>query len=156
MQQSNTPYIVRVEVNKPFQVITSHTEGGKTKEIIITYLTEAEEKLIDNGEIVKLKRGSLTFEVRNSDEVGKSNIYTYGVIDFTRGSKDYEMLKNEMWFNHLTHRGVNILANYDYNENIAVSDIPGGRWYDTVRVEVITQFKHGQLGKPKRCIIFKR
>ena len=44
MQQSNTPYIVRVEVNKPFQVITSHTEGGKTKEIIITYLTEAEEK----------------------------------------------------------------------------------------------------------------
>ena len=43
MQQSNTPYIVRVEVNKPFQILSSQTEGGKTKEIIITYLTESEE-----------------------------------------------------------------------------------------------------------------
>ena len=66
------------------------------------------------------------------------------------------MLKEETWFNHLTHRGVNVLANYNYKENTAISDIPGGRWYDTVRTEVITQFKHGQLGKPKSCIIFKR
>ena len=150
MQQSNAPYIVRVEVNKPFQVISSHTEGGKTKEIIITYLTESEEKLIDSGKVVKLKRGSLTFEV------SEKNILVKGAIDFTNGSVDYEMLKEMMWFNHLAQSGVNILADYNYKENTAVSDIPGGRWYDTVRTEVVTQFKHGQLGKPKRCVIFKR
>ena len=150
MLQSNNPHIVRVEVNKSFQVISSHSEGGKTKEIIITYLTEAEEKLINSCEVVNLERGCLTFEVR------KSNIYAYGEIDFTKGSDDYEMLKGMTWFNHLTLRGVDVLANYNYKQNIAVSDIPGGRWYDTVRTEVITQFKHGQLGKPKRCVIFKR
>lgn len=137
-------------MNKPFQVISYHTEGGRTKEIIITYLTEDEEQRIDNDEVIDIQRGSLTFEI------SKSKIYAYGEIDFTRGSDDYKVLEDMTWFNHLTLKGVDVLANYDYKQNIAVSDIPGGRWYDTVRPEVVTQFKHGQLGKPKRCVIFKR
>jgi len=137
-------------VNKPFQIITCHTEKGRTCEIIMTYLTEEEEYKIDNDEVVKLERGSVTFEV------SKSKIYAYGEIDFRTGSEDYEVLADMTWLNHCTLRGVNVLSNYNYKHNTATSDIPSGRYYDSMSPEVVAQFKHGQLGKPKRTVIFKR
>lgn len=115
----------------------------------MTHLNEKEEKSLDDAGVVKLKRGSLTFNVFKKD------VYCYGEIDYNKGSDDYETLSNQDWFIDCDMQGVMVPSNYDYENNIIVSDIKGGRWYDTVKTEIVAQFKHGQLGKPKRSIIFK-
>lgn len=115
----------------------------------MTHITKEEEDALDNGEMIKIKRGKLTFNIE------KKNVLCYGQIDFSTGSDDYEELKNQTWFNDYDLAGVTVPSNYDYEENVIASDIKGGRYYDTTKVEIVTQYYHGVLGKPKRTIIFK-
>lgn len=119
------------------------------KDIIMTHISEEEEKALDDGKDIMIRRGKLRVKVP------KDKVYAYGEIDFKTGSEDYETLEGMNWLNTMELCGVHILSNYDYKNNIARSDIRGGRWYDTTNVAQVCQFKHGQLGKPKRTIIFR-
>lgn len=115
----------------------------------MTHITENEEKALDNNETISITRGSCTFKIP------KNKVYAYGEIDFNKGSDDYNTLADMNWFDRMELHGVDILSRYNYKHNTALSDRKGGRWYDTTRPELVCQFKHGQLGKPKRTIIFK-
>lgn len=147
MLNLNTIYTTKVKVDKPYQIIMSPSDSNKN--IIMTYISEDEEKALDNDEVVKLKRGKQTFTI------SRRNVYAYGEIDFTTGSEDYELLTEKNWFGNIELVGVLVPVGYDYKDNLIYNKVKGGTWYDTIRTEVICQFKHGQLGKPKRTVIFK-
>ena len=134
---------------KPFQTIDYPSTSATKKIVIVTYLTKEEEDTLDEVGLLTIKRGKLTFEIEKKD------VYCYGEIDFNKGSDDYEMLAEQRWFDDCTMLAVTVPSDYDYENNVIESDIKGGRWYDTTRVEVVSQFYHGRLGKPKRTIIFK-
>lgn len=110
----------------------------------MSYLTQDEEDEIDEGNTIILRRGSCTFCV------SKNNIFAYGAIDYD-DDDDLDIIADKTWFDTGSMFGVKVAANYDYNTN----KMEIKRWYDTTDPVAICRFKHGQLGKPERSIIFR-
>lgn len=133
---------------KNFYTMVSRFDGPISIHTIMTYLTKDEEVDIDNKKTITIQRGSREFTISPRD------IYCYGEIDFNTGSDDYKELAKLKFLNHLCFCGVWIEANYDYKNHCCYSPIKRKQWYDTTRPEIVAQYTHGILGKPKRCIIF--
>lgn len=136
---------------KDFMVICSRSISKVENEnIIITYLTDKEEKALDNTGIVVLERGEHKFVV---DKTSKP---IYGPIDFHRGSDDYAVIETMDWLNHITGQGIIVPSDYNYDEHCCYSLIKRVRSYDTTNPAIVAQYMHGCLGKPEKTIIFKR
>lgn len=112
-------------------------------------LTEDEEKRLDNKETIEIIREGTKFTIAPTD------VYCYGNIDFHTGSDDYKQLAKFTFLNHLCFCGIWVPADYNYDKHVCYSEIGRPTWYDTTRPEVLAQYVHGILGKPKRTIIFK-
>ena len=125
-----------------------HTYNRTTKAIIMSYLTEAEEKAIDDEEEITIKRGNCSFPV------SIKNIYVYGNIDFSKDSEDLDRLSNFDWFTIKDMQGVCIPANYEYETHSCYSKMDKPEYFDTTRAECVCKYVHGFLGHPKRCVIF--
>lgn len=131
------------------RVITCRTDKAAKEAIMMTYITEDEEKQLDEGYDIRIKRGPYSFNVKPSD------VECYGIIDFHRGSEDLEIIASFDWLRHLTFCGVVVPSNYDYENHCAYSDLKIARVYDTTRPEVVAQYFHGTLNKPERTLIFR-
>lgn len=133
---------------KDFYTMVSRFDSGVAIRTIMTYITPEEEQALDDKKTITIDRGSRRFEISPKD------VYCYGHIDFRSGSDDYKQLAKMKFLNHLSFCGIWIEANYDYKKHCCYSPIRRKQWYDTTRPEVLAQYTHGVLGKPKLCIIF--
>lgn len=141
-------YQFPVYQTKDFFVMVSRFDGPCVIQTIMTYITEEEEKQLDNKKIIEIERGSRLFQIAPRD------VYCYGEIDYHNGTEDYNELAKLKFLNHLSLCGIWIKADYDYEHHVCYSSIKKPTWYDTTRPEVLSQYTHGILGKPKRSIIF--
>ena len=121
---------------------TNH-KGGE-RPVIMTAITEEEEKLIDEDKTITIKRGNTKFTV------SKKNIYGYGHIDFSNNSDDREDVDNFNFLDNLDSSGYPI-DSIDYDKGVFT-----GRWYATWHPFVVCQLMHAYLGKPERVCIFRK
>ena len=129
--------------------ISSHIEGKKGTTVVMTSITEDEEKELDKGNTICVLRGGFKVTINPDD------IYCYGIIDFHDDSEDMDIMADFDWLSHLRFGGVYVPANYDYDKHCAYSDINVARRYDTFRPEIVAQYVHGIIGKPERTVIFR-
>lgn len=131
-----------------YQTIVSHTNTG-SYDIIMTDINNKDEYALDHNQFVILKRGNRLFIINPKD------VYFYGDVDFTTGSEDMEAISNVTWFNQLKY-GIKIPSDYDYETHSQIIDgTYRGRTHETFKPELVVQYKHGCLGKPKKIVIFK-
>lgn len=132
-----------------YQVISSHFINKLEKELIVIIpITEQEEHRLDNG-FLKVKKGNVEFNIY------ANQIICYGEIDLSTNSDDFNVIENMNFLDHLTGIGICVPSRYNYEEHCAYSPNRKPLYYDTVNPAIVTQYKHGILGKPKRCCIFK-
>ena len=133
----------------PFYIIVTNKNILCKYSIVMTSITEKEEKLIDAQQEITIERGGVKFNISSK------NVYCYGTIDYTDYSDDLDVIADFSWLNHLSFRGVVIPANYDYNTHTCKSILNIPKQYDTFKPDVVAQFGHGCLGKPEKTAIFK-
>lgn len=123
--------------------------SGKVVYIIISYLSETEEKELDNIGRVVLKRGNEQFKISIRD------VYCYGEIDFSTNSQDFKQLDDfDLCSIKLMH-GQDIWSDYSYAQHKCFSPTNRVRWTETWSSAIYAQQCHGMIGKPERTIIFK-
>ena len=133
-----------------YQSIYYHSIDKRVNEsIVIIPITEAEEKSLDSGEL-RVDKGNQRFTIT------KSELICYGEIDLSTNSDDYKVIENMKWLDSLGFQGLCIPSDYDYNEHACYSPTGRLRYYETWNPAVAAQYRHGCLGKPKRCCIFKQ
>ena len=143
-------HIIKLPVREDYySLVSKKTVSKQNESVVMTYITEAEEKAIDKGKTITLKRGNLKFTIQ------PSNIYCYGEIDFNNDSEDMDVISTFNWLDHLITRGVCVPSNYDYNKHECISINKRPMWYDTTKCELYAKYVHACLGKPKRCLIFR-
>lgn len=131
-------------------VVMCHFSDGRAKQVFfIAPITEKDEVNIEdeNFSSLTLQNGKRKIIVR------KQQIIYYGEMDFTTSSEDYEIIKDSNLFNCNSSR---IPANYDYNNHTCRQEKGLQMFWETFRPELIVQYFHGLLNKPKYCIIFKQ
>lgn len=147
---TNRVFEIPIITREDYYAIKVPSDKGRDKVIIITSLTEEEDKALDKGETIIIERGKHKFLVEHK------NIYCYGEIDFTNGSEDMEIISDFNWYgNSGADYGFHIPANYDYEAHRCYSPSRKPMFYDTFSVDRITQYCHAFIGKPKMTIIFK-
>lgn len=132
-----------------YLILDRHKLPKGTREVVMTFISEEEEKLIDNlkENHIVIRRGKRIFKVY------PNNIYCYGEVDF----KNDDDIKQINSFNFITRdfQGYIIPSNYDYDKHIAYSDNRKSYKYtETWNSGIVAKYAHGCLGKPKRIIIF--
>lgn len=127
-----------------------HFSDGKARKVFyIAEIDESVEELIEDKQVDII---SLSINEKVI-KIPKTNICFYGEMDFKTGGEDYETIK----YNDDLFAGNSsvIPANYNYaNHSCSYND--NFKVWETFRPELIVQYFHGLLGKPKRCVIFKR
>lgn len=135
---------------KGYQIISSHSINKmEVENIIMIPITEKEEQQLDNTGVLHWRRNEFSFVITAESKP------IYGAIDFHTNSDDYYIIEEMNWFSHLVSLGVCVPSDYNYEEHCCYSPIKYSRYYDTVNPAVVAQYKHGTLGKPERCCIFK-
>ena len=137
-------------ISKDYQTVICHTEkvGNKIKSqtrILMTWISDKEEALLDKGKAITITRGGITFDL-DSD-----NIFSYGEVDFHDGTEDYDALNELIPFRDVVH----IPLNYDYDTHTCKTKTKCYQTYETDNIGAMAQYAHGRLGKPKRVVIFK-
>ena len=112
--------------------------------VIITAISEEEEKLLDDNKTITIERDNAKFAI------SKKNIYGYGHIDFSNSSDDREDVDNFNFLDNLDFGGYPI-DSFDYDRGIFT-----GGWYSTWHPFVVCQLMHAYLGKPERVCIFRK
>lgn len=136
-----------------FQTLTYHTNKKKagiaSRTVLMSYLTEEEEKALDEGNKVKLIRKDL-----NGKEykfvVSTKSTFGYGEVNLNNGSDDAELVDKFKILENLDFCGYPIPV-FDYHH----SELLGG-WFATWSPLTVCQYAHCKLGKPKRIIIFRK
>lgn len=138
---------IPMPITPNFHILTK-TEGVKTRNVIImSNLTEDEEKTLESiGEVI-LERGDEHFLVESK------NVHCYGEIDFTN-QEDVNVIKALKILNHLSSTGIPFVANYDYERHSCFTDNGKIKYGETWNPFDLVQYAHGCLEKPKRVIIF--
>lgn len=137
-------YIVR-----PFE------KGNGELRCIITYLTDIEEKLLDSGETITIKRKSITRDQHDIYfVVDPNNCFGYGDLKFDNSNNDLNNMEKLDWFRRY-YVDIFIPTNYNYENHTVTSDIKGGRYYDTSNPKIFLPFMHGCLNKPEKVVIFR-
>lgn len=131
-------------------LVMCHFNDGKTTKVF--YIAEIDKSIED--EIENKKSEFIKFPIKgNVINIPKTQICFYGEMDFITGSEDYETIKD---YDDLFSGNPSFIpANYNYNEHSCTIEDNFKIW-ETFRPERIVQYFHGRLGKPKRCMIFKR
>lgn len=137
---------IQFTTNLPYYIISCHSDRRVTS-IIMTSITKAEEELLDIQRYIDIVRGNMKFNIT------LDSTHYYGNIDFSNNSEDMRIIAGANWFKTLP-QGKVIPANYDYKTHSAETDINCYRWYETFKPELIAQYAHAVIGKPKRTIIF--
>ena len=137
-------------ISKDYQTVICHTEkaGNKIKSqtrILMTWISDKEEALLDKGRAISITRGGITFDL------DKDNIFSYGEVDFHDGTEDYDALNELIPFKDIVH----IPLNYDYDTHTCKTKTKCYQTYETDNIGAMAQYAHGRLGKPKRVVIFK-
>ena len=132
-------------------LVMCHFNDGKAKKVF--YIAEIDESI--ENEIENKKSEFINFLIKgNVVNIPKTQICFYGEMDFTTGSEDYETIKD---YDDLFSGNSSIIpANYNYDTHSCEIKEDILKTWETFRPELIVQYFHGRLGKPKRCIIFKR
>ena len=133
-----------------YSMISRKRLDKRIESVVMSYITEEEENLIDKGKTIKITRGDKKFIIK------PENIYCYGIIDFHNGSEDIDIISTFTWLDHLIIRGVCIPSNYNYDKHQCVSINKKPMWYDTTKCEELARYVHGFLSKPERTIIFRQ
>lgn len=136
--------------NDYYSMVSKKRLDKRTECVIMSYITEKEEELIDNGKTIVIKRGNTKFTIN------PANIYCYGIIDFHPDSEDIDIISTFNWLDHLIIRGICIPANYNYDKHQCLSINKKPMWFDTLRCDYLARYAHGFLGKPERTIIFRQ
>lgn len=144
-------FVIKLPTRDDYYCMVSKKRLDKrTESVVMTYITEQEENLIDEGNNIIIHRGNQNFKVKASD------IYCYGIIDFNNNSEDMDIISTFSWLDHFTIKGVCLPANYNYNKHQCVSINKKPMWYDTTKCEELARYAHGYLGKPERTLIFRQ
>lgn len=118
--------------------------------IIMAPITEEQEKSLDREEIIVLED-----QYNRTFIVTPKNCYAYGKLDLSPRSEDINKIIKARLFKGF-YINIVCLTNYDYDSHTVISDVPGGRWYETDNVENYLPFLHGKIGKPERVVIFRK
>lgn len=132
-----------------YYILTSRTDINEKFQIIISYLTDEEEKRLDDGESITITRGSL------KAPIDSHNVYCYGEVDFSKDSKDLEQIAIFNFLSHLNFTGARIPSDYDYETHTCHSPIPFYRYTETWRPEVLTRYAHACINKPSKIVLFR-
>lgn len=116
---------------------------------MMTYITEDEEKVLDNGKELHLVRGTMEFNI------SPRKVYCYGHVDFTTDSSDYNIIEDFDFLNYLNDVGIHIPSDYRYKTHSCYSPIDRVRWTETWNPAEVAQYAHGRIGKPDRIVLFK-
>lgn len=116
--------------------------------IVMTYLNDYEEKLLDKRQHIVISRGALKFNVH------PQYVVAYGDLDLSPNSSDIQMIERTGAFDRHSIR-IFMPSEYNYETHTVTSDRPAGRWYETDWCITFLPFVHGCLNKPVRSIIFK-
>lgn len=135
-------------ISTNYHTLTKFKEGKSVRKVIVTYISDKEEKDIDNGvNFLTLERGDKTFYISLKD------ILTYGNVDFT--NKDDLSQLNKIKLFKDTLNCVYRYSNYDYTTHTCKSDIRIPKWTEVIDTVDLVKYAHGCLNKPDRIIIFK-
>lgn len=136
-----------------FQTLTYHTskkaKGINSRVVLMSYLTEAEEKQLDDGNRITIIRKDVEGHPHKF-VVSPKSTYGYGEVDLHNGSDDADLIDKFKFLENLDFGGYPI-PTFNYNESTLL-----GSWYATWSPLVVCQYAHCKLGKPKRIIIFKK
>ena len=137
--------------NPNYHILYSEKNRQTNKEVIMTYLTEEEEKLIDNlgKEVLQLERGSRTFSI------SVNRIYCYGEVDF-HNNEDLKTIDSFNFLDNIGSIGVPVFADYDYETHTCNSPTKHYRWSQTFSPKRLAMFAHAVIGKPQRIILFNQ
>ena len=150
MLQLNTEMkVVSLPTRDDYFTMIRHIRDVNSYTVNMTGISEKEEEAIDDNKVLFLDRGGCTFEV------SVKNIICYGEIDFNKNSDDFYELADLEWCGNDSMRGVDIPARYDYPTHTCKTPVKCIQTFDTMRFELVAQYAHGFLGKPKRVAIFK-
>lgn len=141
---------IHCKILKDFLILDRNKDKVVTKTIILTYITKEEEDFIDNMDKLPLviKRGDYSFSIK------PNQIYCYGEVDLTNGSKDLEQIR-EFDFCTRDYSGYKLSSNYNYKKHCALSPLKHKElWTETWDSGRIVQYAHGCLGKPERICLF--
>lgn len=131
----------------PFIHIAASCENNGVRVVLIG-ITEEQEQKLDAGE-------SLFIETdRDNFNVNPQLCYAYGKLDLSPNSEDIKTMIEANWFQSL-FVNIRMFSNYDYKTHSVTSDIPGGRWFETCRIEEYLPYLHKCIGAPERVLIFK-
>ena len=136
-----------------FQTLTYHTSRKSkvinSRTVLMSYLTEDEEKQLDAGNIITITRKDVEGHPHKF-KVSSKSTYGYGEVDLHNGSDDANLVDRFKFLENLDFGGYPIPA-FNYNESILL-----GRWYATWSPLTVCRYAHCKLGKPKRIIIFRK
>lgn len=134
---------------KDYVVVDVRAERGFKHIVYLTHINEDEEKIIDSGDSLIIKRNNKKFNLRLS-----SNILCYGEVDFSKGSDDLKEIATFTFLDYLGAVGVRIPSDYDYENHCCHSPLKRYRYTETFKPDVLVRYKHGCLNKPKRIALF--
>lgn len=139
-------------IQKDYKILASLSDNKNSykERIVITWISKEEEALLDEGKELKIERGNRKFVIN------EYNTYCYGIIDYKLGSNDSNVIATFNFLDSLIFRGVFVPSNYDYDTHSCTSPKPFYQHYETWRPEVLAQYCHGVLGKPKRTVLFRQ
>lgn len=136
---SNCPYFFIAREGDP---------GNEFIRIVITYLNDYEEQLLDKRQNIIIRRDKLKFDIH------PQYVIAYGDLDLSPNSDDIKQIESTGAFDRHTIR-IFMPSEYQYETHTVISDRPAGRWYETNYAITFLPYLHGCLNKPDKVVIFK-
>jgi|GEM_PF-7042039 len=140
-------------ISKDYQTVICHTDSIRSNNknarsqvrILMTWITDKEEALLDKGRAISIERGGIKFDL---DE---SNVFAYGQVDLHDGTDDYNAMNELIPFKDIVH----LPAHYNYDKHTCKTPTRSYQTYETDNIGAMAQYAHGKLGKPEKVVIFK-
>lgn len=132
----------------PLVYIACPQENSGARVIMAPITAEQEEQLNNEDYIIIKDQFGQSFVVTDN------KCYAYGELDLSPRSDNIKKIAKSNWFKNL-YVNIIMLSEYDYETNTVISDVEGGRWYETDNVETYLPFLHAKIGKPERVVIFR-
>lgn len=142
--------MITLPICKDYHILSYRNDLRYPLVVYMTHINEEDEEALNKGKSILLERGKRTFSI------SPNNVYGYGAIDFSKNSEDSDNIEDLDFLDYLTHNGVRIYANYDYETHTCISPKKYPMFYETWSPLKVVKFAHASLGKPERVIIFKR
>ena len=137
-------------ITPEYRILCEVGEGIKKSQVIMTYINEDEETVIDElkDKILHITRGEKTFEI------SINKVLCYGEVNFTN-KDDLDVIETFTFLNHLGAVGIKFPYNYDYETHSCQSPRKTWQWTETWSPSTVAKFAHASLGKPERIVLFK-